>query len=285
MPESNGRSPPGAPQAIPLSAARPCHGLTSRVFGRPSRPSGNCRASRRKSPEDASRLDALAHQIGDALARALSEDDAAFLITAAQGDPPPPLLVIESDDDGILGLPWELIRLDGRFVVRDGRLDIARSVPSVNAPVLSPPAQPVSLLVNISAPEGSGLNYEQESCVIVRALHEHLGVVVNEMGEVDDLVLGLRNATPAPLGVHFSGHGGPGTLVFEDEFGEEKQVAIGDLLSQIRRRAPERLPRFFFLACCHGGDAPAPSTRRKGLPAAATALHRPGCRLFRTGAG
>ncbi len=227
-------------------------------------------------PEDAARLDAAARRIGDALARALNDDEAVFLIAAARGDPPPPLLIIESDNDGILGLPWELIRLDGRFAVRDGRLDVARSVPSSGAPELSPPNQPLSLLLNISAPEGSGLDYERESYLVVRALHEHLGVVVNEMGEIEDLVEGLRHADPAPLGAHFSGHGGPGTLVFEDEFGGAKPVEISELLAEIRRRAPERLPRFFFLACCHGGDAPAPSTGGKGLPAAATALHRDG---------
>ena len=229
-----------------------------------------------EKPEDTAHLDTAAHLIGDVLARVLSKDEAAFLVAAARGDPPPPLLVIESDDDGILGLPWELIRLDGHFAVRDGRLDVARSVPAGDAPVLSPPAQPVSLLLNISAPEGSGLDYERESYFVVRALHEHLGIVVNEMGEVEDLVEGLRHADPAPLGTHFSGHGGPGTLVFEDEFGGAKSVEIPELLSEIRRRAPERLPRFFFLACCHGGDAPAPSTSGKGLPAAATALHRDG---------
>ena len=157
-----------------------------------------------ETAEDAARLQAAAHRLGDALAGVLSADEAVFLVAAARGDPPPPLLVIESDDDRVLALPWELIRLDDRFAVRDGRLDVARSVPVSAAPVLSPPAAELSLLVNVSAPERSGLDYERESYLIVRALHEHLGVVVNEMGEVDDLVDGLRGE-PTPLGVHFSG--------------------------------------------------------------------------------
>jgi hypothetical protein len=229
-----------------------------------------------EKPDDIARLNAAAQRIGGGLALALSAEDTAFLITAARADPPPPLLVIESDEDRILALPWELIRLDGRFAVHDGRLDVARSVPGENAPVLSKPAAPMSLLVNISAPEGSGLDYERESYAILRALHEHLGVVINEMGEVDDLVEGLRRADPSPLGVHFSGHGGPGTLLFEDEYGAAKPVAIRELLAEIRRRAPDRLPRFFFLACCHGGDPATSASDNKGLPAAATALHRDG---------
>ena len=132
----------------------------------------------------------------------------------------------------MLALPWELIRLEHRFAVRDGRLDVARSVPAAAAPGLSPPKTPMSLLVNVSAPEGSGLDYERESYFILRALHEHVGVVINEMGEVNDLIDGLRT-DPPPIGVHFSGHGRPGKLVFEDEFGEEKPVGIDDLITTI----------------------------------------------------
>ena len=228
-----------------------------------------------EKPEDATRLNAAAHRIGEALAFALSADETALLIAAAQGDPPPPLLVIESNDDRILALPWELIRLDGRFAVHEGQLDVARSVPSANASELAQPAAPFSLLVNISAPDGSGLDYERETYTIVRALNEHLGVVVNEMGEVDDLIAGLKRDRP-PLGVHFSGHGGPGTLVFEDEYGAAKTVAIPELLAEIRRNTAGRLPRFLFLACCHGGDPVASAGGGKRLPSAATALHRDG---------
>jgi hypothetical protein len=139
---------------------------------------------RLETRDEYSHLAAAADRIGDALAGVLGADERAFLIAAARGDPPPPLLVVESDEDEVLGLPWELLRLDGRFAVQAGRLDVARSVPSVHAPVLATPSAPVNLLVNISAPEGSGLNYERESYFIVGALHAHLGMVINEMGEV-----------------------------------------------------------------------------------------------------
>ena len=83
----------------------------------------------------------------------------------------------------------------------------------------------MTLLVNISAPEKSGLNYETESYYISRALHDHVGVVVNEMGELEDLLTGLQSEPP-PLGVHFSGHGGPGILLFEDAEGGECPVPL-----------------------------------------------------------
>ena len=242
-----------------------------------------------EKPEDARRLNAAAHQIGEGLALALSAEEKAFLIAAARGDPPPPLLVIESDDDRILALPWELIRLDSRFAVHDGRLDVARSVPGENVPVLSKPAAPVGLLVNISAPERSGLDYERESYAIVRALHEHLGVVINEMGEVDDLVEGLRRANPPSVGVHFSGHGGPGTLLFEDECGASKPVEIRELLAEIRWRAPERLPRFFFsglLPRRRSGHAGWGQQRIAGSrDGSASRRHYASRRIFRPGIG
>ena len=225
--------------------------------------------------QDADSLDAAAIRIGDALAQALTNDEATLLADAARGNPPPPLLVIESEDEQILGLPWELLRLEQRFALRDGRLDVARSVPAPFAPVLAPPTAPVSLLVTVAAPEGSGLDHERETFFIVRALHEHLGVVINEMGEVADLVEGLRRGDPPPVGVHFSGHGGPGLLEFEDEFGERDPVTVDDLLAEIRRHTSGRLPHFFYLACCHGGDAPS-SGETGGLRSVATALHRDG---------
>jgi hypothetical protein len=136
----------------------------------------------------------------------------------------------------------------------------------------------VTLLVTIAAPEQGGLDYEAESYSITRALHDHVGVVVNEMGELDDLVTGLRGEPP-PHGVHFSGHGGRGQLVFEDEFGGPRTVLVEDMLNAIRREAPDRLPRFFYLACCHGGDAPVLSGDRASMQ---SGLLRDESRLTRT---
>ncbi len=239
---------------------------------------GFWRLSRRAIEDDGERQAVQAHALalGEALGRVLAPEEAETLTAAAHGDGPPPLLVIESADDFILALPWELLRLEGRYAVQEGRLDVARSVPAPGTPVLAPPAEPVRLLINVSAPEGSGLDYEAESYYITRALHDHVGVQVNEMGELDDLVEGLR-ANPPPLGVHFSGHGGPGELVFEDAFGGQDGVPVDRLLKDMRRAAPARFPRFFYLACCHGGDAPSLGAgEQAGIASAAALLHRDG---------
>jgi len=231
--------------------------------------------------EDRSRLDQAALSLGQVLAQALEPEEAELLVNSARGDGPPPFLVIESDQDLVLALPWELIRLDGQWPVRDGRLDLARSVPAPGAPLLQPPQKPVTLLINVSAPADSRLDYETESYFITRSLHDHVGVIVNEMGEIGDLVQALAADSP-PLGVHFSGHGGPGSLVFENEYGEKDEIEAHDLLARLGQAGPPRRPRFFYLGCCHGHTAPALFDRnadggfQPGVTSTAAQLHRDG---------
>ena len=103
---------------------------------------------------------------------------------------PRPLVTIRSDDDLVLSLPWELLHHDGRFLVRDGDLDLVRSIPRAVGPgaFLQPPAGRFSLVVNVSAPEGSGLDYEAESYRLTRALTDHCELTPTELGTLDDLV-------------------------------------------------------------------------------------------------
>ena len=60
----------------------------------------------------------------------------------------------------------------------------------------------------------------------------------------------LAIADNEPVGIHFSGHGMPGKLLFEDDEGMGDPVAIGDLLTRIKRKGC-RFPRFFYLASCY----------------------------------
>jgi len=233
-----------------------------------------------KKEEQHNALNAAAFEIGEALAKTLDSDAQNFLIAAARKDGPPPFLLIESDNDEVLALPWELMRLDGRWPVRDGRLDLARTVPAEGAPQLKPAKEPVTLLVNVSAPENSKLQYEEESYRIARALHDHPGVITNEMGEVTDLVEGLRGSVP-PIGVHFSGHGSQGFLLFENEFGGGAPERISDLLNKIRQVAPDRFPRFFYLASCYGSTPTLEQENERdeplqGVTSTAAQLHREG---------
>ncbi len=71
--------------------------------------------------------------------------------------------------------------------------------------VLRPPADRFALVVNVSAPEGSDLDYECESYRITLALTKHCTMTATELGTLDDLVETVRRVKPT--GVHFSGHG------------------------------------------------------------------------------
>ena len=187
-------------------------------------------------------------------------------------------IIIRSDDDFILSLPWELICRDGAFLVRDARLDLVRTtLTEVDASLLLPePRGQFRLLVNVSAPEGGHLHYEEESYRIVRALLNQQSVVHTELGTLDDLVETARHLNPPATGIHFSGHGHPGSLLFEDELGEGKQVMTRELIEQLRRALPHGIPPFFYLASCHGNTPPDPEEQKAGSSGSAVQLHKAG---------
>jgi tetratricopeptide (TPR) repeat protein len=194
---------------------------------------------------------------------------------------PRPLITLLSADDLLLSLPWELLCHAGSFLLRDARVDLARSTPGEVGPlaILRAPAEHLKLVVNVSAPEGSGLDYEGESYRITKALSEQCRFVPTELGTLDDLVETVRAESPAAI--HFSGHGAPGALVFEDAEGRSQEASIHDLLATLRKKVEAGLPPLFYLASCHGNDPGAPRTARpdegkSGAESSAARLHREG---------
>jgi tetratricopeptide (TPR) repeat protein len=189
-----------------------------------------------------------------------------------------PLITIRSDDVMLLALPWELIHHDSRFLVRDGVVDLVRTDAQQEVgslAVLRPPANHFALVVNVSAPENSGLDYENESYRITLALTRHCALTSTELGTLDDLVATVQRAKPT--GIHFSGHGSPGRLIFEDDEGGEATVAVGDLVNRLRQDLPEGLlPPFFFLSNCHGNDPAALEKGQATVESLAARLHREG---------
>src|SRR5262249_49920796 len=106
-------------------------------------------------------------------------------------------------------------------------------------------------------------DYEKESYRITLALTRHCALTSTELGTLDDLVATVQRARPT--GIHFSGHGSPGQLQFEDDEGGEDLVAADELLDRLRRQLPDGLlPPFFYLANCHGND---PAALEQGQPA------------------
>ena len=215
--------------------------------------------------------------IGDRLAGVFTPDEVTLLRDLGIGVATVPFAIIESDDERILGLPWELVRIDGAFVVGDSRLDIARTVPGVVVDPRGAPQDPVHVHVNVCAPEGAGvaaLNYEEESFRIARAIGDSSFVAFNDLGEVSDLERALAGGGTPPV-IHFSGHGSPGRLLFETDTGEPDAVSVTALLSRLRA-ASAALPGLFYLSCCHGQSVPDAEALAGESRSSAAALHRAG---------
>ncbi|HMB03801.1 MAG TPA: CHAT domain-containing protein, partial [Isosphaeraceae bacterium] len=219
-----------------------------------------------------------ASALGDALFGLLfDEAGVARLREAMIANGPRPLVVLRSGDDTLLSLPWELLRMDGAFLVRDHRIDLVRCTSGQVATEGLPrePSGPFKLVVNVSAPEGSTLGYEAESYRITQALTELCPLVPTELGTLADLVETV--ARERPTGIHFSGHGAPRQLVFEDDEGRGHPVAVGNLLSRLRGGLPDsKLPPFFYLASCHGNTPGEPEKGTPGSETLAARLHREG---------
>jgi tetratricopeptide (TPR) repeat protein len=115
----------------------------------------------------------------------------------------------------------------------------------------------------------------QESYRITLALTRHCALTSTELGTLDDLVATVQRAKPT--GIHFSGHGSPGRLQFEDDEGGAHLVSTGELLEGLRRKLPDGvLPPFFYLANCHGNDPSAIGEGQAGVESLAARLHREG---------
>jgi tetratricopeptide (TPR) repeat protein len=188
--------------------------------------------------------------------------------------------------DQALALPWELLAPEpGAFAVRDGRLDVVREAVTDGAPNLPEPAGPLTVAATIAAPDDQArLDYEKESFRLQSALTS-LGqrAAFSDLGGMEDFVEVVKGQKAAA--VHFSGHGLPGELVFENEQGFSQVVPIQELVRELHRALPGAgvFPRLFFLASCHGATGGAGSGAGEGLaaalgqgPSTAATLHRSG---------
>ena len=220
-----------------------------------------------------------ARTLGSLLFDALfDETDAARLDELIGPDRPRPVIQVRSDDAVLLSLPWELLYHNDVFLVREGRIDLVRATPTAVAgtTLLKEPKTPFKLVVNVSAPEGSHLSYEAESYRITLATAEHCPMAATELGTLADLVETVDRE--APTGVHFSGHGKPGALLFESDEGLDDLVPMHDVLEALRRRLPDdrRVPPFFYLATCHGNEPAGLEQHEPGSSSAAVQLHQEG---------
>ena len=234
------------------------------------------RASNLDTPTRAT-LVLAAQTVGAALFNLLfSDDELRTTFERATAPGARAVVTVLSHDDVLLSLPWELLFHDSLFLVRDGLVDVVRSTTGAVQfeTQLTPPSEPFTVVTNISAPEGSGLSYEAESYRITHALSDHCPQTMTELGTLEDLIETVTRMEPR--GIHFSGHGEPGTLVFEDDEGFADSVPIERLVVELRRRGAGTLPPFFFLASCHGNTPAKPAEGKSGSASSAAQLHRKG---------
>jgi len=218
---------------------------------------------RPQSPAQLAELRHVARQVGSRLTTTLLSADARAAVQRrlAEVDRGPARLTLRivtgPRADAALALPWELLMPeDGRFAVEDAKLDLVRDAVTPGAPGLEVPSTTLAVAATIAAPDDQvALRFEDESFRVLKALAP-LGQAVHfaDLGEVDDLV-DLTRRTQATA-IHFSGHGLPGELVFEDELGLSQRVRVADLMTRLRQRV-HALPRLFFLASCYGASSTA----------------------------
>ena len=265
--------PDGSPRTVPLPwKADASFGVAHLEFGK---------LCREALTEAADRADLFRHArvLGSALFEMLFDpEDAKRLAKFLTPDRARPVVQVRSDDDLLLSLPWELLHHGDEFLVRQGRIDLVRTTPTEVAgeTLLHAPTTPFKLVVNVSSPEDSHLSYEAESYRITLATAERCPMVPTELGTLDDLLETVY--AEEPTGIHFSGHGMPGALQFEDDEGRDDTVEVGKVIKSLRQKLPDgrRLPPFFYLASCHGNDPSAPGDGDPGAPSAAVQLHKAG---------
>lgn len=220
-------------------------------------------------------MERLARMVGAAATR-----EAGTLHLRVEGEP--------HEVDEVMLLPWEMLAVDGRPPVRDGALHLVREVVVAGAEGLPNDVTTPRVLAHVAAPEGEGvveLDLEAASYRIARALDPLRDFVrFTELGTLDDLERAAKALGHTTI-LHFSGHGSPEGLWFEDERGGPQQVSVGTLCDRFAA-AGTRLPAAVWLSCCYGagkGMAAKPGVREWGSvptgdrsPSLAAALHRRG---------
>ena len=241
----------------------------------------------------ASALRELATEIGDALVEICFSDAAGDLLAKGvagglEGQPCLLRVRVCSEDgsdaanlraDHALALPWELLRVAERFPVEELQLDIVREVVVPELEGLQEPTDPLRVVATVAAPDdATALDYEGE----VYRLWQALGADesrwhLTDRGTLDEFVSAIRDVSP-PV-AHFTGHGAPGVLLFENDLAYSHAVPTSELTRDLRANK-KALPRLLYLACCHGatlggGGEHTPGTRAPKFDEAATKLTSP----------
>ncbi|MDR4485728.1 MAG: CHAT domain-containing protein, partial [Nitrospirales bacterium] len=166
----------------------------------------------------------------------------------------------EADDPDLLGLPFEVLRLDNdQLLATHPSVVILRRLRGMAEHTSPPLPGPLKILVAVGAPDegqssGAVLDQERELQNILDATdqaqrQENLQVRILEVGHPDVIATGIERDAYHIL--HLSCHGFPGQIELEDEEGRAVPTTAEDLLNPIR--ATGRPLPMVFLSACHGG--------------------------------
>ena len=169
-------------------------------------------------------------------------------------------VMIEAEGAGLLGLPFEALRLpDGRLLATQPAVVMLRRPRGIIPGDGVPLAGPLKILVAVGAPDegnstGPPLDQERElqnilDAVDLAALHENAQVRILEVGHPAQIGSALESDAYHVL--HLSCHGQPGQIELEDEDGKVVATTASQLLDPVKE-AGRPLP-LVFLNACHGG--------------------------------
>lgn len=215
---------------------------------------------------EAALIQQLAVQVGERLTALLPQTILARLTeleaTARSGSPVLLRLKVEAvskadaaEADRLLSLPWELLRVADRFPVEENTVDLVREAVVQGLEGIQEPKGPLKMVASVASPiDQVPLDYEGEMYRLWRALgaQDEGRLKVTDLGTLGELGQAVEEHDPTV--VHFTGHGIPGGLIFEDYSVRSREVDVEELIKELHV-AGKPLPRLIYLSACHGTTA------------------------------
>ena len=219
------------------------------------------------------KLSVSVEAVGEALGALLSDDALEIMRklieTSGHQDSPSTLIInapfeVEQGGHGgppLVGLPWELLEIDGARPVEDGCLDIVRRAWSG---LPDPPTiehGPLRVIATLPSPSDSEPLISEQTRFALESSRLRLKLAA------DGTLVGLGEAIAHHHAhvVHFSGHGRPGGLLFDDS-GRGAEVPIQRFIEIFRTQ--EITPQMVYLSACEESDEhiAALDVHRAGVP-------------------
>jgi tetratricopeptide (TPR) repeat protein len=162
----------------------------------------------------------------------------ALAVAAAERRPLPVELRFAGGTDAVAALPWELLHHDGRFLVADTSIALTRYPEGALPPTSALAELPLRVLLVLAEPVDAApiLPHQARADLLhgLRSLDEAGAVIVDLLRPPTFQALVEAVRTGGHHLLVFYGHGAPGGLLFEDEYGGGTSVKAGELGAALR---------------------------------------------------